>query len=167
MKQLIFSAIALFALINISSAQTAGGIWVGSKTATGETKAVHDALQKGFGDFMPGGNPETGWAIYTENAAEVDPGGNITFGLSALKAGWDAFSKMTDEPAKFKYDNVQVRMLTNDVALVVFDSEADIKIHGQQIGGKVKGSAVMHKVNGVWKLEFDQLSPVMPMPTGK
>lgn len=164
MKNLIFSAIAFFAFTCSAFAQPVGGIWMGSRSATGEAKAVHTALQKGFDAFTAGGNTEAGWSLYSEDATEVDPGGNITFGKKALREGWDAFMKMADETPKFKYENVLVRMLTADVALAVWDSEADIKIQGQQLGGKTKGSAVLRKVNGTWKLEFDQITPMLGMP---
>ncbi|MFN0214402.1 MAG: YybH family protein [Saprospiraceae bacterium] len=164
MKNFIFSAFALFAFSLNAYAQPSGGIWTGSRSATGEAKAVHAAISSAYDAFMPGGNLEVGWAIYSDDAAEIDPGGNITFGKKALREGWDGFMKVADEAPKFKYENVLVRMLTNDVALAVWDAEADIKIQGQQLGGKTKGSAVLRKVNGQWKLEFDQITSVIPMP---
>ena len=60
--------------------------------------------------------------------------------------------------------NPLVRLRSDGLALIVWDSEADIKIGGQQIGGQTKGVAIVHKINGVWKVEFDSLTPIMPMP---
>ena len=144
-------------------AQTQGVLWVGSRSATGEAKAVHNAIAQCYDSFIAG-NMEKGFSVYTNEAVEVDPGGNVTFGKKAMLEGWTAFVKIADETPQFKYENVQVRMLTSDVALVIWDSEADIKIGGQQVGGKSKGMAVMRKINGVWKLEFDQLTPILGMP---
>jgi uncharacterized protein (TIGR02246 family) len=164
MKNILFSAIALLMFCFQVNAQTAvGAIWTGSRSATGEAKAVHAAIAQGYDAFIAG-DLEKGFAIYTDDAVEIDPGGNMTIGKKAMQEGWEAFSKMADEAPKFSYSNVQVRLLTADVALAVWDSEADIKIGGQQVGGKTKGSAVLRKIKGEWKLEFDQLTPIMPMP---
>lgn len=172
MKNILFNRQSLCAFFTLAMlfitfsafAQPSGGIWIGSRSASGEAQAVHAAIEKAYSSFLPGANQETGWAIYTDDATEIDPGGNMTVGKKALREGWDAFMKMADAPPTFKYENVQVRMLTADVALAVWDSEADIKVQGQQLGGKTRGSAVLHKVKGQWKLEFDQITPVFSMP---
>ena len=41
---------------------------------------------------------------------------------------------------------------------------ADIKIGGHQVGGKSTGMAVVRKINGQWKLEFDSITPQLGMP---
>ncbi|MDO8366103.1 MAG: nuclear transport factor 2 family protein [Saprospiraceae bacterium] len=164
MKNTVFSTIALLAFCFQLNAQPAGALWAGSRSGNANANAVHTAISKAYDAFMPGGNVETGWAAYTDEAAEIGPDGSITFGKKALREAWDGFMKMADEAPKFKYENVQVRMLTSDVALAVWDSEADIKIGGQQMGGKAKGMAVLRKINGAWKLEFDSVTPVMPIP---
>lgn len=163
MKNILFSTLTILAFCFQLNAQSQGALWMGSRSATGEAKAVHAAIAQSYDAFIAG-DVEKGFAVYTDDAVEIDPGGNITFGKKALLEGWEAFSKMADEAPKFKYENVQVRILTNDVALAVWDSEADIKIGGQQLGGKTKGMAVMRKINGAWKLEFDSITPIMPMP---
>lgn len=165
MKNFLFCAITLFTLATTAYAQPSGGIWIGSRDASATAKAVHAAVEQIYGAFISG-EYEKGWAGYTEEATEIDPGGNMTIGKKALREGWDGFMKMADETPKFKYSNVQVRLLTSDVALAVWDSEADIKIKGQQVGGKAKGMAVLHKIGGQWKMEFDQITPMMPMPGG-
>lgn len=165
MKNILFSTLAIFSFCFQMNAQSSGALWVGSRSATGEAKAVHAAIAQSYDAFIAG-NMEKGFAVYTDDAVEIDPTGNMTVGKKAMLEGWEAFSKMADETPKFSYSNVQVRMLTNDVAIAIWDSEADIKIGGQQVGGKTKGSGVMRKINGSWKLEFDQLTPLAPMPEG-
>ncbi len=110
------------------------------------------------------GQDAKGWGYYTETATEIGPDGNITSGKAALKASWDGFMKMVDSRPTFTYANPAVQVLSPNVAVVTFDSEADIKIKGQQVGGKTKGIAVVHKINGKWYIEADAITPVMPMP---
>ncbi len=165
MKNTVKSLILLLAVSFAAqlSAQTSGVLWVGSRSSNANANAVHSFITETY-DAFANGDDAKGWAGYTEEAAEIDPMGNITFGKKALLEGWDGFMKMADEKPVFTYSNVLVRMLTNDVALAVFDSEADIKIGGQQVGGKTKGMAVLRKINGQWKLEFDSITPIIPMP---
>lgn len=110
------------------------------------------------------GNDDQMWAAYTENAAEIGPDGSLTTGKKALRENWDMFMKMADEKPKFSYTNPAVRFITPDVAIITWDSEMDIKIQGQQVGGKTKGTAVVHKIKGKWFVEFDSLTPIMQMP---
>ncbi|MBL7808304.1 MAG: nuclear transport factor 2 family protein [Saprospiraceae bacterium] len=163
MKNILFNLIAILTLATSVQAQSGGVLWMGSRNATGEARAVHAALKKAYDAFLAG-DLKTGFAIYTEDASEIGPDGNITHGKKAMEEGWEAFSKMTDKPAVFKYENVQVRLLTPDVALAIWDSEADIVLNGQQIGGKSKDAAVLRKIKGEWKIEFDQLTPMLGMP---
>ena len=162
MKNSIFT-LALLAFCIQLNAQSGGALWVGSRSANANANAVHASITDIYGAFISG-DDEKGWAGYTEEATEIGPDGSITFGKKALHDGWDAFMKVADEAPKFKYENVQVRMLSNDVALAVWDSEADIKIGGQQMGGKTKGMAVLRKIKGVWKIEFDSITPMVGMP---
>ena len=145
------------------NAQTSSALWVGSRSINAQANEVHSFITACYDAFSAGAD-DKGWAAYSDDATEIDPMGNVTFGKKALREGWDAFMKMADEKPNFKYENVQVRMLTNDVALAVWDSEADIKVGGQQLGGKAKGMAVLRKVNGKWQIEFDSITPVIPMP---
>lgn len=118
--------------------------------------AVADAFDKGL--------DEKGFNYYTETATEITPDGNLSVGKKSLRTSWDGFLKMTDTRPTFTYTNPNVQVLTPDVAVITFDSEADIKIQGQQVGGKTKGIAVVHKINGKWYIEADAIIPIMPMP---
>jgi uncharacterized protein (TIGR02246 family) len=136
---------------------------MGSRSGNAEANAVHAAITKSYDAFIAGDMVQ-GFAVYTDDATEIGPDGSITHGKKAMLEGWEAFKNMADEAPKFSYSNVRVRLLTNDIAIVLLDSEADIKIGGQQVGGKSVCSAVMRKIKGEWKLEFDQLTPLMGMP---
>ena len=162
MKNTIFSTIVLFLFALQLNAQTQGALWMGSRSGNAQANAVHAAITTAYDAFIAG--DAKGWDLYTNEVAEIDPTGNITFGKKAMLEGFNEFMKMADETPKFSYSNVLVRMLTNDVALAVWDSEADIKIGGQQVGGKTKDMAVLRKINGAWKLEFDSLTPMLGMP---
>ena len=131
---------------------------------TAADEAAVKAFWKAAWTNFESGNSDQMWASYTDNASEISPDGSLTNGKKALRENWDAFMKMADEKPAFKYDGESVRFVTPDVALVTWDSEADIKIGGQQVGGKTKGMAVVHKINGQWLIEFDSLTPVMAMP---
>ena len=110
------------------------------------------------------GDTEKMWAAYTDEAGEIDPSGTLVVGKENLRASWDAFMEMVDEAPTFTYENPVVRMLTKDVAIITWDSSADIKMGGQQLGGKTKGIAVVRNIKGNWFIEFDSLTPVLPMP---
>ena len=119
-------------------------------------KEVYDAYEKGDNLAM--------FAYYTENAAEISPDGHLTSGKKALQESWAAFEKMTDAKPKFTYNLTSYRYVTPDVAIITWDSDADIKIGGQQIGGKAIAMAVLHKKAGRWLIEFDSLTPILEMP---
>ncbi|HMQ60307.1 MAG TPA: SgcJ/EcaC family oxidoreductase [Flavilitoribacter sp.] len=110
------------------------------------------------------GNNEAMWAAYTDNAGEIGPDGSLTIGKEKLKASWEAFMKMVDEAPKFTLEEPTVRILTPDVAILTWQSSADIKVGGQQFGGKSVGMAVVRKIKGNWMVEFDSMTPVMEMP---
>jgi uncharacterized protein (TIGR02246 family) len=104
------------------------------------------------------------WHYYTANASEITPDGRLSIGKEALKASWDEFMKMVDSRPKFTYKLTSWRLITPEVALVTWDATSDIKVQGQQMGGPSTCVAVLHKIDGNWKIEFDSLVPVMPMP---
>lgn len=163
MKNFMLCTILLLAFCFQSNAQASGLIWIGSKSADPNANAVHTFITQAYDAFIAG-DEEKAWAAYADDAAEIDPVGSVTFGKKALREAWDGFMKIADETPKFKYENVQVRMLTNDIALVIWDSETDIKVGGQQMGGKAKGMAVVRKIKGQWKIEFDSITPILGMP---
>lgn len=119
-------------------------------------KTVYDAYERGDVAAM--------FDYYTTDAAEIGPDGSLTSGLAALKASWASFEKMMDEKPKFTYQLTSSRMITPDVAILTWDSDADIKIGGQQVGGKATAVAVIAKKGNRWMIEFDGLTPVIPMP---
>ncbi len=121
-------------------------------------KTVYTAYQSGNNDAM--------WAFYTENASEISPDGRLVSGKAALKAGWDEFMGMVDSKPSFTYKLTSWRLITPDVAILTWDSTADIKVQGQQVGGQTTDMAVLHKINGKWMIEFDGMTPVMQMPMG-
>ncbi|MBL7782793.1 MAG: nuclear transport factor 2 family protein [Saprospiraceae bacterium] len=135
-----------------------------SYAQTAKDEADLKVYWKNIWEAYQAGNTEAMWAAYTEDAEEITPDGNLTQGKKALREGWEAFMKMVDAPPTFTYESPSVRFLTPDVAILTWDSSADIKIHGQQIGGKTKGMAVVHRIEGHWRIEFDSMTPVMTMP---
>ena len=157
MKNVFFSALTLLAFVLFAPH---------AQAQTTSDEAAVKAFWKDVWTAYEAGNIEKMWAAYTEEAAEIGPDGSLTSGKRALRENWDAFMKMVDNAPKFTYDNPVVRMLTADIAILTWDSEADIKIGGQQVGGKTKGMAVVRKIKGQWMIEFDALTPKMEMPAG-
>jgi len=122
-------------------------------------KDVWQAYQTGNADKVMG--------AYTDQSSSITPDGRIQVGKDAMKADWENFMKMTDETPKFSYEEPTIRFITPDVAVVTYATEADIKIGGQQVGGRMIGLSVLHKINGKWMVETDSMTPVMTMPEGK
>jgi uncharacterized protein (TIGR02246 family) len=120
--------------------------------------SVYDAYHSGDEDAM--------WAFYTDKAAEINPGGQFIEGKDKLMASWKEFSTMLDKQPTFTYELTSWRLITPDVALVTWNSTADIQMQGQQVGGPSTCVAVLHKIKGKWYIEFDGMTPVMEMPTG-
>ncbi|MEZ5042333.1 MAG: nuclear transport factor 2 family protein [Saprospiraceae bacterium] len=131
-----------------------------------ENQATFEAYLAKVYDAYAATNDEAMWAFYTDAASEISPDGRLTEGKKTLKAGWDEFMKMVDSRPSFTYKLTSWRLITPDVALVTWDSTADIKVQGQQLGGPTNCIAVLHKINGKWLIEFDGMTPIIPMPAG-
>ncbi len=139
------------------------GFGVQAQKAGSEEAAIIDFWKKTW-DAYQAGDLEKMWAAYTDEAGEIGPDGSLTVGKANLKASYDAMMKMVDEKPTFTYENPSVRILSPEFALMTWNSSADFKINGQQVGGKTTGVAFLRKINSAWKIEFDALAPVMQMP---
>jgi len=146
--------LALFVYPNVQ-AQTAAD----AASVKAFWKEVWQAYQTGDTDKV--------MQVYTDNASSITPDGRLQTGKAAMKEDWENFMKMVDETPKFSPGEPNIRLITPDVAIVTYSTEADIKMGGQQVGGKMLGMAVAHKINGKWMLETDSMTPVLPMPEGK
>jgi hypothetical protein len=101
---------------------------------------------------------------YGRMAGEINPDGAMVQGIKALEPAWKAFDAMLDERPTFKYQLTSSRMITPEVAIITWNSEDDIMIKGQQVGGKIIGMAVLKKKNNSWTIEFDTITRVVPPP---
>ena len=155
MKLTLFGTLALLAFTFISPAVQA---------QTASDAAAISAFWEEIWTAYQSGDTEKMWSSYTEDAAEISPDGHLTSGKKNLRESWDAFMKMVDQKPEFTFANPSVRMLTAEFAILTWNSEADIKIGGQQVGGKALGMALVRKIKGRWMIEFDSLTPVMEMP---
>lgn len=105
------------------------------------------------------------WAAYADDACEVFPDGTSLCGKQALKAGYDQFKDMLDGQPKWTYTAPEIHFVEPNVALLLSDITSDMKLKGgQQIGGKMKFTAVLHKVKGQWLIVYDGQTPVMQAP---
>ncbi len=104
---------------------------------------------------------------YTNDACELGPDGRLTCGLKNIIDGFNEMLKMADAPPKFTYKYLSHRLINPDLAMMYFETTADIKIKGQQFGSPTMGAALVHKINGRWLIEFDCITPIMTMPEMK
>lgn len=104
------------------------------------------------------------WNYYTDESGEIYPDGSMLIGKEKLVAGFEEFQKMVDGQPTFTYQLTSWRLLTPDVALVTWDTNSDVKIQGQQVGGPARCLAVLRKVKGKWMIEFDTMTPIVQMP---
>ena len=157
MKNLLVNTFFFAALVlSTQNLQAQAPKMENAETVKAFLKTVYTAYEKG--------NIEEMFSYYTQDAAEIGPDGSLTSGLAALKTSWAAFEKMMDAKPKFTYNLTSSRMISPDVAIITWDSDADIKVGGQQIGGKTTCFAVLVKKGTRWMIEFDGMTPVIPMP---
>lgn len=123
-------------------------------------KAYLDQVYKDY----DGANIDLILKWYTADAQEIGPDGSLVSGAAGLKANWDTFLKMLDKKPVFTYKLVSARTIRPDVAIITFEQDADISIGGQQIGGKTICMAVLSKKDNRWLIEFDSMTPIIPMP---
>lgn len=132
-----------------------------------QNNATETALKQMFADVtnaFNSGDFEKGFSYYTDKSFEIGPDGRMTTGKKALIESWNMFLKMLDSKPVFTYSNQTIHSIAPDFAIISFDAESDLKMKGQQIGGKLKGIAILHKINGKWMCEGDVVAPVMQMP---
>jgi len=105
------------------------------------------------------------WDYYADNACEVYPDGSHLCGKDALKAAYEAFKPMLDGKPSWTYMTPSVIFISPDVAMLIGDISTDMKLKGgQQIGGKMKFTAIVKKTNGRWLIAYDSQTPIIPMP---
>jgi uncharacterized protein (TIGR02246 family) len=156
MKNLIFSTLTLLVVSLFTfntNAQT-------SKEETAVLKMWDDVWQA-----YETGNEAKMWSYYTENACEIFPDGSSICGAKAIREGYEMFKTMMEGTPTWSMTKPTVTFLGADVAILISDVTSDVKLKGgQQIGGKSKFAAVLHKVKGQWLIAFDSQTPVIPMP---
>lgn len=157
MKNILFSTITLLfvsAFSFTSNAQT-----------TSKEEAVVLKMWDNVWQAYESGDEAKMWSFYAENASEIYPDGSYLTGLKTIREGYDQFKTMMEGNPTWTMSPPTITFIGSDVALLISDVTADIKLKGgQQIGGKSKFATVLHKVKGNWLIVFDSQTPVMPMP---
>ncbi len=87
MKTIVFFSLSLFTAF-CSFAQSGGVLWMGSRSGNAQANEVHAAIRTGYEAFIAG-DAATAWNTYSQDVAEIDPGGNITYGLKAIREGYN------------------------------------------------------------------------------
>lgn len=158
MKTTIFSALTIIfsAFVLNANAQTA--------TKSNDEAVVLKFWNEVFAAYDKG-DEATMWAAYDENACEIYPDGSHMCGLAALKAGYEQFKGMLEGTPSWKSGAPEIHFIDPNNALLISEVTSDLKLKGgQQIGGKMKFTALVHKANGKWKIVYDSQTPVMQMP---
>lgn len=159
MKNILFSILTLFSMnlfLQTSAAQSGA-----PKTDEAAVLKMWDEVWQAY----ESGNEEKMWAAYTDNACEIYPDGSMVCTKKAMREGYEAFKNMLEGKPSWSYTTPTVRFIEPNVALLTADVTSDIKLKGgQQIGGKSKFMALVHKTNGQWLIEFDSQTPVVSMP---
>jgi uncharacterized protein (TIGR02246 family) len=156
MKNLLLSALSicgLFFLAQTTQAQS-------NKTEFESFKNYLDHLFKVY----DGANVDEILKYYVADAQEIGPDGSLVSGVAGLKANWDTFVKMLDKKPVFTHKLVSARTIRPDVAIITFEQDADLLMGGQQVGGKSICMAVLTKKDNLWMIEFDSMTPIVPMP---
>lgn len=111
-------------------------------------------------------NSPSMWSFYADDACEIYPDGSIVCGLQNIKAGYEAFAGMLEGTPSWSYTKPEVRFIEPTVALLIGEITSDIKLKGgQQVGGKMKFTALVRKTNGRWLIVYDCQTPMVQMPT--
>ncbi len=134
-----------------------------AQTAADEAgiRKMWDAVWQAYAD----GDEAKMWSFYADNACEIYPDGSSLCGKKALREGYEQFKTMLEGKPSWTYTTPTVQFVSPDVVMLLSDVTADMKLKGgQQIGGKTKFMALLHKVNGQWLIVFDSQTPVLPPP---
>lgn len=97
--------------------------------------------------------------FFSGNAAEIGADGNLTYSLKALKEMWPKQDAMLDGKPKFENKLTSARMINSEVALITWETDADVMVGGKQVGGKMTNAAVLKKSGNNWTIEFDVAVP--------
>lgn len=156
MKKLLLSTLAICGLFLFTQNLQA-------QSNKAEFESFKNYLDQVYKDY-DGANVDLILKLYTADAQEIGPDGSLVSGVAGLKANWDAFVKMLDKKPVFTHKLVSARTIRPDVAIITFEQDADLLIGGQQVGGKTICMAVLSKKDNRWLIEFDSMTPVVPMP---
>ena len=133
--------------------------WQSGSTANAKIAAVQQTMADLFGQ-LNAGDMDKASTFYTSQSALLSIDGSISFDKNATMEGWKAQLKMLDELPKFSYENLKVRMLGTDVALVVYEVELRYKYQGNVTVSKAIATDVLHKTDGKWLIELEQMTPI-------
>ena len=154
MKKLLLSVIAICGLFLFAqNTQAQNG-------KSDDFKAYLDEVYKAYETLDPNAIVK----YYAADAQEIGPDGSFVTGIATLKASWEGILKVLDKKPSFTHKFVSARQIRPDVAIITFEQEADLVMGGQQIGGKTICMAVISKKEGRWQIEYDSMTPVIPMP---
>lgn len=157
MKNILFSAITLLFVSLLSFNATAQSASKDEAALLKMWDTVWQAYESGDEAKM--------WSFYADNACEIYPDGSSICGIKAIREGYEQFKTMVEGKPSWSMTKPTITFIGSDVALLMSDVTADIKLKGgQQIGGKSTFATIVHKVKGNWLIVFDSQTPVMQMP---
>lgn len=161
MKKTVLIAGLLWAASLQIQAQTA--VWHDANSGNPEAQAIH----RMWADLYAAYNtPDIDKAMgyYTKESGIIDIGGNLQLSSADAGQGMAEMLKQMDPKPKFYYGNLKTRLLSDGMAIVVYDSWMEYQ--GKKLT-TVAACDLLSKKNGVWRIEFEQMTPVMQASEGK
>jgi ketosteroid isomerase-like protein len=149
MKSSIFSFIILLSTSLFSSKSAAQTDNQGTFEAY--LKTVYGAFETGGFDALA--------KYYASSATEISPDGTLLNGLTAIRANWAEAEKMFDAKPQFEYKLTSWRLVTENVAVIIWDATDKFSMQGQKMEFQSTASAILRKEKGQWLIEFAQLTP--------
>lgn len=138
--------------------------WQTGNSTNTEVTAIQQKMA-GLFQALNAGDMDKANAFYSDKATILMTSGSIIFNKNTVIETWKSQIKMLDELPKFSYDNLQVRLLGRDVALVVYQVEVGFKYQGNTTSNSATATDVLQKSNGQWLIELEQMTPVTQPPT--
>ncbi|MBP6811236.1 MAG: SgcJ/EcaC family oxidoreductase [Saprospiraceae bacterium] len=157
MKNIILTALTLLFLSTFTQSTSA-------QTASNNQVAVLKMWDAVWQAYEVGDEAKM-WSFYAADACEIYPDGSSLCGLKAIREGYEQFKGMLEGKPSWTYPTPVVQFIEPNVALLIAEINSDIKLKGgQQLGGKMKFVAILHKEKGQWLIAFDSQTPIVQMP---
>lgn len=160
MKNTLFAAFLILAFGFPAAAQT--NDWHDQTSVNPDVKAICRIWNDLF-SALNTGDVEKAFSQYTKKSAIISIEGVLMLDMDALKRDMSNSLKTADPKPVFHFANLQIRLLSGDTALAVYDVSLEYK---QVVVSRAKAFDLLRKTGGQWAIEFEQMTPVAPAAPG-